>query len=175
MNPAVNVPKSVLAAHGVNAEVIIAETGASRADQTEQADLAIKAFVHAASTGASRVYLHGLWDLPRWSAGVLENTPPGQMPVRKPSFVACQTLIRMIGKNHGVRYLGPGRYRVMLPEDKSVYIVWSEKHDEGKPDFLLGRIRVTTLKNEVQEIDVDEWKWSSHPVIVEPLQKSTDR
>jgi hypothetical protein len=180
MNVALERVQACLQAHRVNVDVWMDETGASRAGGVEQADMAIKSVVHAASTGVRRVYLHGLWDLmltptnhinDHW--GVLEDTPSGQVPVRKPSFVAYQTLIRLIGQNQGVRCLAPGRYRATLPGGKSVYILWSEPSKETRPDFLKGRIRVTTLQNHQETMDASQFVLSERPVFVEPVEAKT--
>lgn len=177
MDVAANRIRTCLQKHGVEVDLWLDETGASRVDGAEQAELAIKTVVHGASTGVRRVYLHGLWDLTIppdkninncW--GVLENTPSGQVPVRKPSFTAYQTMLRLIGRNEGVHCLAPGRYQATLPGGKSVYILWSEPAKEGKPEFLKGNIRVTTLQNQQETIDATGLVLTKHPVFIEPVE-----
>jgi hypothetical protein len=168
-----------LSKHAVNTETWLMEAGSSNTDPTVQADQAIKVVVHAASTGISRVYLFTLWDYgdartpQAW--GVLAKAPWGQLPVRKPSFFAYQTLVRMIGQNRGVQFLGPGRYRAKLPDGKAVYIVWSEEPNTGKPDFLTGRIRGTDLRGTQQEIDANVLTINNHPQLIGPLQQAAER
>jgi hypothetical protein len=81
----------------------------------------------------------------------------------------------MIGKNRGVQFLGPGRYRAKLPDGKAIYIVWSEEPNTGKPDFLTGRIRVTDLRGKRQEIDANKLTISGHPQLIEPLQQVAEK
>jgi hypothetical protein len=177
MDVAGNRIRTCLEDHGVKVNLWLEETGASRVDGSEQADLAIKTVVHAASTGVRRVNFHGLWDLMLSPAnhdndcwGVLENTPSGQVPVRKPSFTAYQTMLRLIGRNEGVRCLAPGRYHASLPGGKSVYILWSEPAKEGKPEFLKGNIRVTTLQNQQETMDATGFVLTKNPVFIEPVE-----
>jgi hypothetical protein len=145
------------------------ETGVSNPNAAAQAGQAIKVVVHAASTGVTRVMLHGLWSIPGWDdGGVLENTPSGQVPVRRLSFTAYQTLLRIIGKNEGVRRLGPGQYRAALPGGGAVYVLWAEAGG-GKLDFQ-GRLRVTDLKGRPRELDAKELTLTGQPVFVERIK-----
>lgn len=170
MNDIQAVVRRRLDEHKINADLWITETGSCNFDFQAQCDINMMGVVHAASTGVRRVYLHGLWDMIGYGGGVLEKTPSGQVPVRKPLFVAYQTLLRMIGQNEGVQFLGAGRYRALLPGNKSVYIVWTMDPAKDKLDFLKGRIRVTNLQGKQQEINANELVVSSHPVFIEPLE-----
>lgn len=167
MNDIQAVVRRRLDEHKINADLWITETGSCNFDFQAQCDINMMGVVHAASTGVRRVYLHGLWDMTGYGGGILEDTPSGQVPVRKPLFVAYQTLLRMIGQNEGVQFLGPGRYRALLPGNKSVYIVWSMVPTKDKLDFLKERIRVTNLQGKQQEINANELTFSSHPVFIE--------
>lgn len=156
--------------HKINTELWLTETGATRGGPDKQMDLAIKAVVHAASTGVRRVYLQGLWDIPGWGGSVLKNTPSGQVPVRKPLFGAYQTLLGMIGENEGVQFLGPGRYRAWLSGGKSIYIVWDEGTAKVRGGLPEGRIRITTLERKQRETRADQFTPNSHPALVEALE-----
>lgn len=173
MNVAYDNIRRALARHTIRPEIWMSETGAADPNPVVQADRAVRCLVHAASLGVDRVHLHGLWDFPPpeyW--GVLANSPSGQVPARKPSFRAMQTLLRNIGANQGVEFLGPGQYRVFLPGEKSLYVLWKDAKAKT-PVSLPGRIRVTNLKNEVREIDAADFALDEHPVFVEATAATT--
>jgi len=168
MNSFADIIRLSLASHGIDVPLWLDETGDRSLDQTEQGLRAMKYLVHAASVGVRRVHLHGLWDIgddDRW--GVLENTPSGQVPVRKRSFTAFQTFLKKIGNNRGVEYLGSGQYRAFLPDSKTVYVLWSEGSNTAPPEFLPGKVRVTSLWNVERITNVAELSLTGEPVFVE--------
>jgi hypothetical protein len=174
INIGYNYVRDVLAAHNLNLPLWVTEIGDNSGDLTRQADNEVKYVIHAASVGVDRVYVLGLWDFGvefydhPW--GLLEDTPSGQIPVRKPSFIAYQTLLHKIADNRGVEFLGPGRYRVRRAKEKPVYVLWAQGEYSQPPSFLHGRLRVTDLQNHEQEIDRGNLKLSEHPVLVEMLE-----
>lgn len=125
--------------------------------------------IHAASVGAERIYVFGQGDYGTSHWGVLRDTPSGELPVRKPSFVAYQTLLKKIGDNQGVEFLGPGRYRVLRPAAGPVYVLWADGSFNEAPAFLRGPLRVTSLDNQSQETDAAHLVLSDHPQLVEPV------
>jgi hypothetical protein len=168
MNAAYGYVRKVLNEHKLGTEVWLTETGDNSPDAGLQADRAVKLLVHAASVGVNRVHLHGLWDYVEpelW--GVLENSPSGTPPVRKPSFFAFQTLLRKIGKNLGVDFLGPGRYRVLLSTNESVYVLWAEGPNTEAPHVLTGQLLVTDTSGKIRRIPASELELTEHPIFVE--------
>lgn len=171
LNAAYGYVRAMLRAHKLNMEIRLTETGDNSADPNLQAENDIKILIHTASVGVSQVYLQGLWDFtPPDLWGVLKNSPSGKVPVRKPSFYALQTFIRKIGPNRGVEFLGPGRYRVLLPEKKSLYILWAEGANRSTPSFLRGRLVVTTLNGKEATICAGNLKLTQQPVFVEQTE-----
>ncbi len=163
------VSKSLRRRH-IDVPIWLDETGDNAKDFNLQAERVVKYLAHAASLGFERINLHGLWDFyPPEFWGVLENTPSGEVPVRKPSFFAFQALGSRIGRNRAVEFLGPGRYKVLRPSLGPVYILWAEGANSETPCFLHGRLRVTNVKNRQTETDAAKLKLSESPVFVEEL------
>jgi hypothetical protein len=160
---------SQLGRHNLKADLWITEI----ASWDGKVDHTIKTLVHAASTGVKRLYLFALGPIPgAWEHGTLENTPSGQVPVRRPLFTAYRTLLRKIGQNEGVQFLSPGRYLVRLPGGKMVFVVWAADATATKldlPVFCPGQIRVTDLQGKQQETDGIRLVLTDHPVFVEPI------
>lgn len=168
MNVAYGYIREVLSEHKLSRNIWLTETGDNSLVPQTQADRDVKLLVHAASIGINRVHLHGLWDFVApelW--GVLENSPSGTTPVRKPSFFGLQTLVRKIGDNLGVEFLGPGRYRVLLPEGKSLYVFWAEGANSEIRDLLTGQVLVTEISGKETTLPARELKLSEHPIFVE--------
>src|SRR6202044_2045164 len=117
--------RDVLAQHRLHMPLWITELGDNSADPTVQADRIVEYAIHAASMGGQRVYIFGMWDYGTNHWGLLEDTPSGQPPVRKPSFIAYATLLSKISGNQRVDFLGPGRYRVFRKGKPSVYVLWA--------------------------------------------------
>ena len=159
----------VLRAHKLNLPLWITEIGDSSPNDKVQADRLIQYVIHAASIGVQRVYVFGQGDYGTSHWGLLEDTPSGEVPVRKPSFIAYQTLLGKISDNQGVEFLGPGRYRVLRPVSGPVYVLWADGAFSQSPGFLRGLLRVTSLDNQSQEIDAAHLVLSEHPVLVEPV------
>jgi hypothetical protein len=161
------VVSTCLAIHGVTAETRVMEAGSFISDPIAQVDPEIETVVHAASTGATRVYLHGLWDITQtgYSGSVLENTPSGQVPVEKPLFTAYQTLLKTIGNNEGVECISPGQYRALLPGGDFAYVLWQE-NGGGSINYLHGEICVTDLQGIQHEMDAAQFVVGAHPVFV---------
>jgi hypothetical protein len=170
INISYNYVRDVLAAHNLNLPLWVTEIGDNSGDLTRQADLDVKYVIHAASVGVDRVYVFGLWDYGKALWGLLEDTPSGQIPVRKPSFIAYQTLLHKMTDDRGVEFLGPGRYRVLRAMENPIYVLWAQGEYSQIPSSLHGRIRVTDLQNHEQEIDAGSLKLSEHPVLVEMLE-----
>ncbi|MEO6435691.1 MAG: hypothetical protein ABIP55_08000 [Tepidisphaeraceae bacterium] len=171
MNAAAGNIRRSLHARSIDAELWLDETGDRSPDRARQAAQDVKLLLHAASNGVSRVNLHGLWSFGETDLwGVLEDAQSGQVPTRKPSFTAFQTLQKMIGENRGVQFLCPGRYLAMLPDGRAVYGLWAEAPNLELFDLLRGRVKVTTLRNEEKTIDAAELKLSDEPVFVEVLK-----
>jgi len=171
MNASAGNLRRSLTAHGVDVPLWLDETGDRSLDGAAQASQAVKLLIHGASTGVCRVNLHGLWDIgenDHW--GVLENTPSGQVPVRKPSFAAFQTFLAKVGSNQGVVFLGPGRYLALLPEGKSVYVLWAEGPNTEVGGLMRGPVRVTTVRQEETTMDATDLKLTAEPVFVELLK-----
>ncbi len=167
--------RQVMLKHKLDLPMWVTEIGDDSVDPNQQADRIVKYVVQAASTGVGRVYVLGLWDFNKklnhghaW--GLLEETPSGHVPVPKPSFIAYRTLLRKIGDNEGIEFLGPGRYQVLRDSGKPLYILWTQAGDSGIPAFLHGRLRVKDLKDQTKEVDAKELKLTEHPVLVQPLQ-----
>jgi len=169
VNLSYNYVRDALAAHNLNLPLWLTEMGDNSGNLTRQADLDVEYAVHAASVGVDRVYVFGLWDYGESLWGLLEDTPSGQIPVRKPSFVAYQTLLKKLTDNQGVEFLGPGRYRVLRETENPTYVLWAPGEYSQLPLFLHGRIRVTDLQNHEQEIGAGSLKLTEHPVLVEVL------
>jgi len=171
MNSWVGHIRRALHSRNIKTEIWLGETGDRSVDSNLQASWSMKALIHGASTGVSRVYLQCLWDLtPEHPWGILENTPSGQPPVRKPLFTAVQVLTAKIGDNCGVQFLGPGRYLALTPDGGFVFIVWSEAPNTEFGGLLHGKIRVTTLGNEEKIMDAGELKLTAEPVFVEAVK-----
>lgn len=171
INAAYGYIRKVLNVHKLYAEVWLTEIGDNSPDYALQADRDVKLLIHAASTGVNRVHLHGLWDFaPPELWGVLENTPSGKVPVKKPSFFAYQTLLRKIGDNRGVQFLGPGRYRALVPKGKFVYILWTEGPNTETPCFLRGHLLITELSGKEKSIGASDLKLTNHPMFVEQVE-----
>ncbi|HUZ47833.1 MAG TPA: hypothetical protein VMW54_14450 [Terriglobia bacterium] len=170
LNAAYGYVTKALHRHHLNLPIWLDETGDNSKDFNLQAERVVKYLAHAASLGFERINLHGLWDFyPPEFWGVLENTPSGEVPVRKPSFFAFQALVSKIGKNRGVEFLGPGRYKALRPSAEPVYVLWSEGANTQTPCFLKGRLRVTNVKNQQAEMDAANLKLSESPIFVERL------
>jgi hypothetical protein len=167
--------RQVMLEHNLSLPMWVTEIGDDSIHLNLQADRIVKYVVQAASTGVDRVYVLGLWDFSKklnhghaW--GLLQETPSGQMPVRKPSFIAYKTLLHQITDNQGIEFLGPGRYQILRDSGKPLYVLWAEAEDSAAPAFLHGRLRVTNLENQTTEIDTKELKLTEHPVLVHPLE-----
>jgi hypothetical protein len=170
-NAAYGYVRQILKDHNLEMEVRLTETGDNSPDFALQASNDIKILIHAASVGVSRVYLHGLWDYASpelW--GVVENTVSGKPPIRKPSFYALQTFMRKVGDNRGVDFLGPGEYRVGLPMNKAIFLLWAEGPNTSAPCLLHGRVDVTALDGSEQKIDVRDLKLTQQPVFVQQIE-----
>ncbi len=163
--------RRALTAHAIDVDIWLMETGDRSVNEVKQASQDIKYLLHGASTGVRRVNLHGLWEIgseDHW--GVLGDTPSGQVPVRKPSFTAFQTLLAKIGNNRGIEFLGPGRYRALLPGGKYIYVLWSEGPNTELMGLLTGSVRVTNLRNEESTVAADRLKLTEEPVFVEAAE-----
>lgn len=170
LNAAYGYVTNVLRRHHLDLPLWLDETGSNSKNFNLQAVLDVQYLVHAASLGFERINLHGLWDFdPPELWGVLENTPSGQVPVRKPSFFAFQAMVRTLGQNSGVEFLGPGTYKALRPSAGPAYALWSEGPDSSPPCFLKGRLRVTDLRNRQREIDAAALRLSQIPIFVERL------
>jgi len=143
-----------------------------------QADRIVEFVAHAVSLNIERVHVFGLWDfsvrvpgrMVKANWGLLEDTPSGEVPVRKASYIAYQTLLKKIKENQGGEFLGPGRYIIYKPSGKPIYILRAEGSSAEIPAGVKGRIRVTSLQNQEQIIDAKDLRLTSHPVIVESVE-----
>jgi len=171
MNASAGNIRRSLARHSIHAPLWLDETGDRSLDGTVQASQIVKLLIHAASIGVRRVNLHGLWDIgenDHW--GVLENTPSGQVPVRKPSFTAFRTFLMKLGGNRSVTFLGPGRYLALLPKGESIYVLWAEAPNTEVAGLVCGPVRVTDLRQEEKTMDAGDLELTPEPVFVERLK-----
>lgn len=170
LNAAYGYVTKVLRQHHLELPIWLDETGDNSKNFNLQAERVVKYLVHAASLGFARINLHGLWDFyPPELWGVLENTPSGEIPVRKPSFYAFQALVSRVGQNRGIQFLGPGRYKALRPAAEPVYVLWADGANSAAPCFLKGRLRVTDLRNRTTVADAANLRLSAKPIFVEKL------
>lgn len=168
LNAAYGYVTKVLQLHDLNLPMWLDEIGDNSQNFNLQAENVVKYLVHAATLGFDRINLHGLWDCHgREPWGVLENTPSGKIPVRKPSFFAFQTLVGKIGQNRGIQFLGPGCYKALQHSGEPVYVLWAEGPNSNVPCFLHGKLRVTNLKNRQFEANATNLKLSGKPIFVQ--------
>jgi len=161
--------RTVLAEHNITVPIWLTETGYRCADPDKQARQMVKNLVHAATTGVARVYQFGFWDIGHEQGhwGFLENTPSGQVPVRKPYFYAYQTLIRKIGENRSILRLWPGIYEVILRGEQKVYVMWKEGETFDPSSLISGRIRITNLKGREILMSIEDLELSDSPLFIE--------
>ena len=160
--------RGTLARHGLRMPLWITELGDNSSDEITQADRIVEYAIHAASLGVERVYIFGMADYGsknHW--GLLQDTPSGQPPVRKASFIAYKTLLSKISDNQRVDFLGPGRYRVFRKGQSDVYVLWAAAESTSAPYFLHGQLRVTDLTGYTQTMDARDVKLQLHPRLVE--------
>lgn len=173
MNTFFDYLRGALRAHKLDVPIWLDETGDASEDLQTQAAEDIKLVMHAASCGVTYVGLHGLWDIGENNGwGVLKNTPSGLIPERKPSFTAYKTLIGKIGKNAGVEFLGPGRYRALMPNGEPIYVLWSEGPNREIDGVLCGanRVRVTTLDGQEKNLPLSDIDPNELPAIYETIE-----
>jgi Beta-galactosidase len=163
--------RETLARHKLRMPLWITEIGDNSSDEATQADRVVEYAIHAASVGVDRVYIFGMADYGKDHWGLLGDTPSGQPPVHKASFVAYKTLLSKISDNRRIDFLGPGRYVVFRKNRPPVYVLWASGESTA-PYFLHGSLLVTDLTGHTETTDTEHLKLSKDPVLIEPQNQT---
>jgi hypothetical protein len=143
---------------GVEQPVWLAALGAEEPGGVADPEAVIQVAAHALSLGIERIFLAD-GPISGWWPDHLRNPPE---PLQ-----AFRTLAAHLDGAAQIACLGPGQYRIEIPEQRDRYLLWGSDNASGLPLGLEGLLGVTNCLGETHRLDSRRLKLTTEPIFVE--------